>query len=249
LALNIRENQARYFFYDKLNMTFSWKIRSEKIMPFHRPFYSDVKPGDLVYGLSGPRQRWFIARNINPKGYTIDDFGGTRSDVIFTQANYGLPPDQKAYTEYLKTHPRYSRINRIYRHRRNDETPEDFRTKCKAGLAWTTDPTRTNSAIHFILDELNMQEVIEKRENNFYTPPIRSITGSELRWIFRNRHMPLVQKTIQFWLHGQMVIPPWEYDRNAWRAYNPTTTHYPPSAHAVGLNSKRSTLARFFCLA
>lgn len=58
----------------------------------------------------------------------------------------------------------------------------------------------------------------------------RSITGTELRWTYRNRHNSNLQKAIQFWYEGQPCCPPWEQEFDAinktnlstlWKFYRP----------------------------
>lgn len=58
----------------------------------------------------------------------------------------------------------------------------------------------------------------------------RSITGTELRWIYRNRHDANVQNAVQFWYEGQPCCPPWEkeFDKVSdsnlsvlWKLYRP----------------------------
>ena len=69
---------------------------------------------------------------------------------------------------------------------------------------------------------------------------IRLITPAELRWIYRHREDPSVQKNIQFWTHTSTDVataawspcgPPWEKDEDAkklWASYKPKST----SVHA-----------------
>lgn len=86
--------------------------------------------------------------------------------------------------------------------------------KCKAALAWMT--SGRIGHIHFILDGIDVDAVIDKRPAGG-----RSVTACELRWIYRNRFKTEVQEGIQFWRHGSPVSPPWESDRVAWGRYRP----------------------------
>ncbi|MDC9582040.1 hypothetical protein PSI15_10760 [Xenorhabdus sp. PR6a] len=79
--------------------------------------------------------------------------------------------------------------------------------KCKGGLSWSG---RSHSKlvrdihVHFILDGIDMERVAEKREDE------KSITGKELRWLFRHRYHLKVMQKIQFWNNGNPTCPPWE---------------------------------------
>jgi hypothetical protein len=64
----------------------------------------------------------------------------------------------------------------------------------------------------------------------------RSVTGSELRWIFRNRNDKNVQKAIQFWYEGKHCCPPWDpgFDLickqdvvKLWKLYEPKSEQRP----------------------
>jgi hypothetical protein len=54
----------------------------------------------------------------------------------------------------------------------------------------------------------------------------RVYTGSELRWIYRNRQDPRVAARLQFWQDMQPCFPPWEQPqwRRLWQTYRPTPT-------------------------
>ncbi|WP_110973173.1 hypothetical protein [Pseudomonas huaxiensis] len=137
-----------------------------------------------------------------------------------------------------------------------------FRAKSKFGMEWTI---KRNSGlnldqqvgfhIHFVLNSIDMAAVVTKthklvvdgdtlaqdlpRGKSQAAAKERTITHSELRWIYRNRNNPLVQKSVQFWKDGVTCCPPWENDseftdlpsgkrvtwKTAWNAYKPSMTH------------------------
>lgn len=141
-----------------------------------------------------------------------------------------------------------------------------FRAKSKFGMEWTARKNAgldANSStagvhIHFALDDIDMAAVVTKthrfedQSHNVLAEDlpkgkskknedkVRTITHSELRWIYRNRGNPLVQRSIQFWLNQVACGPPWENDtetttlptnrrvvswRTAWTLYKPSLTH------------------------
>jgi hypothetical protein len=170
-----------------------------------------------------------------------------------------------------EAHPRYSGYAHLVRRYDNDEEAFSaaeasaalqnaaWRAKSKFGLEWTLRGNRGH--IHFVLDDIDMGAVVTKTHN--FTDPLtgnvlaqdlprgkapddardkeRTITHSELRWIYRNRANPLVSGGIQFWLsvHGAIAPcgPPWDNAalnttlpsaavmswQHAWRIYHPTT--------------------------
>lgn len=138
--------------------------------------------------------------------------------------------------------------------------------------------------IHFLLDDINFKEVVTKsnsKDNEYpdfkafaqewqkhqqdfqlnrirLSPPgkikERSITSAELRWIYRNRFDPKVQKVIQFWYKGKPCGPPWEkkFDRlyhgapvsKLWFSYVPS--HMDTFNHENANTSNSSILERLF---
>ncbi|MDC9605787.1 hypothetical protein WDV76_04305 [Xenorhabdus griffiniae] len=130
-------------------------------------------------------------------------------------------PYQKSFMLHLKNHPKYNTSLEII--------PEDadkiFSRKCKGGLSWVTTSNGNtdllkNNNIHFILDGIDMRYVV----NKIKYPGVRTdIISHELRWVYRNRYNPNVQRKIQFWLDGKPTSPPWESveGKEIWRLYTP----------------------------
>jgi hypothetical protein len=172
-------------------------------------FTQTFKPGDKVYGLAGNgtgRDRYIctpdfqsIWGNLN---FTTDQlnnrFLGTGvvldgPSIYYSELMYGIEPAEANYNlitlsqadevdcfrKFLESHP-----NSKYR-------PQKFPLKehrdlrvgraCKAALEFTT--TVVNRKIHFVLDDINITDVMEKRKSPYGK---KSITGQELRFIYRN---------------------------------------------------------------
>lgn len=122
------------------------------------------------------------------------------------------------------------------------DDPAEIARKCKAGLYWASQQQQFH--VHFLLDDINFEEVVCKSHTKDYTfnnvkdflyaeslqmqgtvkidanHPDRkvrskSLTSSELRWLYRNRNDKKVQETIQFWYKGKPCSPPWvqHFDR------------------------------------
>jgi hypothetical protein len=214
-------------------------------MPFKEPFTRKLIIGDLVYGLCSERARYFY--EYQPfKGSTakrsafgsqvvfIDQFTipvelhfrdeSLREEAEARNKNMNMTkrlPYQKSFRLHLKNHPKYNTVLEI--------TPESrgkiFSRKCKGALSWVTTSNENNDLlkknnIHFILDGIDMKYVVNKTK---YPGAKTDITSRELRWVYRNRNNPNVQRKIQFWLDGKPTSPPWESveGKKIWRLYTP----------------------------
>ena len=75
-----------------------------------------------------------------------------------------------------------------------------------------------NEKIHFILDGIDMDKVIEKKEvSEKYSD--RSTTASELRFLYRNKDR-LGDKVI-FYRQASQVPAPWQQEPQRWSVYKP----------------------------
>lgn len=201
-------------------------------MPFAPP-WTDPEPGDLIYGVHSDTARgWYM--NYHPKF----------KNKVFTIDSLITPMDEtngslrQLFLKAVAVHKKYSTAET------GDKTSnEAIRRKCKAGIEWAV----TNQlSVHFVLDYLDLNAVVGKnwngknRDRSATSSVVknRSITGSELRWIYRNRANPQVRQHVQFWIMGEPCPPPWEADtvapikpsrletvtymKNAWAGYVPT---------------------------
>lgn len=185
-------------------------------MPFAAPFRK-YAPGDLVYGVHKGIMKMgrqdYIKRVFKAgPGATIDEYPALSSDSkSFTN------DDTASFIATLGTHPKYSSSI-------GGSDNEATRRKDKGGLYWAT--MVAHKHVHFVLDGLDIKGVILKSfsgknsdrpvgkpADDFVGTKNRSITGSELRWVYRNRHVKDVQDHVQFWFFDEQVVPPWEIHR------------------------------------
>ena len=237
-------------------------------MPFTIPFKLNFTAGDLIYGLAPSRGglvQHLGVDIINSRGpATVDQYKKSSMDQLRKE-------DRKAWNSFLQDnerHKKYGRYSMAIRGHHNDEEKfasahselaqnSAWRAKSKFGMEWTLVNQRGH--IHFVLDDIDMGAVVTKTHRFTDTggdvlaedtprgkAPAgvnkeRTITHSELRWVYRNRSNPLVQARIQFWLTTggalQPCGPPWDNDtktttmpsgsviswKQAWLAYRPTT--------------------------
>lgn len=237
-------------------------------MPFAPAFKFNFTAGDLIYGLAPARTQLVIhlgADIINAGGpATVDQYRKRTMEDLSKN-------DRRAWKQFLlenERHMKYSRYMRAIRSFNKDEESyaasgkseadlnSIWRAKSKFGMEWTV--RNGMGTIHFVLDLIDMAAVTTKTHrfvDNGETlaqdkprgkPAVgqtkeRTITHSELRWLYRNRGIPAVQANTQFWRttggHIQCCRPPWTNDteqttfpsgrqvswRTAWGAYLPTT--------------------------
>jgi hypothetical protein len=177
-------------------------------MPW-QPKWNDFTAGDLVYGLhkvSGSWARSDYLADVFKGGVTIEDFHIINSDNATGQ---GLSQDCDAFRAMLLEHPKYkSSVDAA-------GTNETTRRKDKGGLLWAS---KSGKKVHFVLDGLDMATVVGKtfggknpdKPATATAPKNRSITGAELRWIYRNRADKQVEACVQFWFYKKPCCPPWD---------------------------------------
>lgn len=215
-------------------------------MPFAPP-WADYRKGDLLYGLSNERAG--LAQHLGVKAgdvHTIDEYALVANEVAPWDPTSPLKYDQ-GFINSLNVHNK----NRLVVGRALNSLPDaptflaHAKRKCKGGLNYII--SNTQHHIHFCLDglETTMEDVPGKsfkgiagivapdtpvgKADASYTwlTKTRSITGAELRWVYRNRMRNDVQQKVQFWLNNAPCYPPWGKGHpdswiKAWAAYSPT---------------------------
>lgn len=92
---------------------------------------------------------------------------------------------------------------------------------CKMGIKYQA---KRGRRVHFVLENLNQADVVQKNR--------RSVTGSELRSIYRQWSDPSIRAAVQFWSMDQEgdyvnVSAPWHNPQTAevWSQYQPKSWH------------------------
>lgn len=85
----------------------------------------------------------------------------------------------------------------------------------KAGLEYQL--LQRNQPVHFMVDTIadTIGAVASKTGHG------RSITSSELRWLYRHRHVPQVQRNLIFYKNGDVVSQQSIFAMSEWRYYKP----------------------------
>ncbi|WP_338805287.1 hypothetical protein WDV76_10245 [Xenorhabdus griffiniae] len=205
-------------------------------MPFYQPFKTSFESGDLIFGLYDKRKQHAQKHPgfqlvLDPNNIsTIDRYSITQNEIKVRKM-YGqqIPHNQESFTTAVMEHWKYRDIlnqednYKIDIRNGNVYYPRKITSrKCKAGLSWYSH-SLSHANIHFILDGIDMENVINKKNNPKIDKGKDSYTNKELRWIYRNRKDPRVQSCIQFWLDGSPVSPPWIEGRyvDLWQNYQP----------------------------
>lgn len=131
----------------------------------------------------------------------------------------------ETYSNFLRKHKRYSFENTFIEygegHYSQNETEvrttlSKYMTRAsKAGLEMYINSTG-NGQVHFILDNINLDDVVLKRVRQDTGLP--SITGSELRYLYRHRTL---NRKVHFYLNGGETCAPWVSNPALWKKYNP----------------------------
>ncbi|OGO59659.1 MAG: hypothetical protein A2V85_12180 [Chloroflexi bacterium RBG_16_72_14] len=218
-------------------------------MPFNAP-WRDFEKGDLVYGIEGEwntgRARFFTEQKLGdgPKFARIDDYPVLASEMQHMRGR--RPPEAKAFVKALGGHPKYGGAVS------GEDDNAAVRWKSKGGLYWAimVDP---GIHVHFVLDGIEQEAVVQKSYQGTISDvgahedpgKTRSVTGSELRWVYRNREHERVQERVQFWLKNKQCAPPWHGNgAPLWAQYQPRKDYNIHEDAAAGGANRRCCIVQ-----
>ncbi|MDC9604135.1 hypothetical protein [Xenorhabdus griffiniae] len=199
-------------------------------------FNQEFAPGDLIYGLRREIARYADSLHLkinldafDVQAATVDQYVVPREVELSTTGrcrfyNMTLPkniPYFQNFISYLADHPKYHTAL-TYPIENNSRISG---RKCKGALSWVTlgnNALTENMHIHFLLDGINMKYVVNKKPYPGNPDLETNVTARELRWIYRNKDHPQVQRKILFWLNRELTSPPWTGNGAVlWRNYVP----------------------------
>lgn len=197
-------------------------------MPFSFDGFPTLNETDLLYGLTVTRRSYWRTdtfRNFRERN-NIDSYHFTREDLAGVHDPEKISYKNEDYLNYVSNHEKYSSIQsepytEMANRRFYDNPSLVFGRKCKAGLGWATE---SDIHVNFLLDNLNMDEIVDKipdTRNLTFEAPTTSITSRELRYLYRNRNNEKIRSNVQFWNEGKPVAPPWKSDPETWSRYKP----------------------------
>jgi hypothetical protein len=207
-------------------------------MPF-QPTYRDYTTGDFIFGINASIEQFKTtgpAHGHLPQGaklsktpITVRELSLDRQNVANTFSGERATLNN-SYLDALQNHPKYHTAYNVTTPG-NVQQPDGnkvFRAKSKEGLNYCI---ANHQHLHFVLDGLDLAEVMGKSRQgefkNSATDKVRTVTGAELRWLYRNRLSPDTQEYVQFWIDGQQCCPPWELDYQTIVPNSPVWTYVP----------------------
>lgn len=202
--------------------------------------FDNFEDGDLIYGLNATRDNYVNNFSRFSKALTQNDRLGSADYFIDFHLPYrdpgGIPNAlrQSGFERSMLNHPKYKYIisrNKPWKY-------NNVMQKSKGGLNWAKED---NIRVHFLLEDIDMRGVVNKSRFNIERQgKVKPITGSELRWLYRNRHDEGVQKNVQFWNRGRRVDPPWVTDKPLWDTYHPTHPSGASAGESIAARTARS---------
>lgn len=210
-------------------------------------FKRSYSPGDLFYGLAGPR-----GELMTQLGAPSDRTQGAMIN-FYNVGDYAkstpAPADNSAFTDYLRSssNPKHTDLMSRFDAMKNPAGNWPlWKRKSKSGLWWAL--RSAGKTVHFCLYGLDMDQVVNKcfpgvdggKGRDFPVGPARkqitdftkketSITGAELRWMYRNRADDAVKNLVQFWNRASssapfdVCVPPWVTNSALWGNYTPNS--------------------------
>ena len=211
------------------------------LMPIEKPWRTVFQPGDYIFGYANTITE-FTEKHRAEGATENDKIQSLATDRAEAFDGKGKSADKQSFYGALEQHPKYSAI--LSDSSKDVRAPalagmkpgavknnRAWRIKSKGSLYWATMAVKKH--VHFILDDIDMEEVIKK---NHTDGPVhgqdtgpgtaadaktRTITHAELRWIYRNKILPEVRAHVQFWLNNQCCVAPWQSEPGLWSQYVP----------------------------
>jgi hypothetical protein len=224
-----------------------WKPRAEymkKAVPDYEERMDRIVAGRIV----GGNKSAVIADTVNNQFLGTERNAATkRDDRQYSKEEYnelfsykgkmeGESKEVKSFRTFMEAHPKYD--PRKVSGGDNKSVKIRIGRACKAALEHTTKVKGRN--IHFVLDELKTDLVMENLKD---ASKDRSVTGKEIKWIYRHRDDAKVMKHVKFYRDGKKVSAPWEEKGNdgkrvdkSWDQYD----EYRASKHEAKSTSSES---------
>ncbi len=117
----------------------------------------------------------------------------------------------KNFREFLENHDRYD-PRKIAN---SDDIDKRIGKACKGGLEYITKIKKQQ--IHFVIDGLDVQKVMADLKN---AKDHRSITGKEIKWLYRHRNDQKIMNHVIFYEKSQPTETPWIKEPELWKTYD-----------------------------
>lgn len=192
------------------------------------------RPGDLLYGLQGPRRhylfadaverpegarntRWKIVNSYNSAWYPFqgDKFKVRhKSPSSWAQARQNIDDlSTGGSAQHTSAVGHLDAFRAYYRRKEGDRFPADPESSPETLRKGWTRGSKAGIAntvlndqkqVHFVLDDLGMDDVFDTTRSNY-----KSVTSAEMRYLYRNRDVRAFQDRVHFYKGGNRVPAPW----------------------------------------
>ncbi len=212
-------------------------------MPAYEHLADNFGHGHVVYGLDGPRKQALNALQTHgfertskvSKPFSCGLASKTKRNIIIQNDLTNAVWDPGSANQYatdknikkalvngqtgihfkalLSGHDKYNVASRV-----DLETDpvkkatNAWKRTSKAGLEFHV---KNNRTVHFIMTGLNIHDIASKSGHG------QSITSSELRWLYRHRHLDNVKDNVKFYNADQEMSHDEVFSDPAWGAYRP----------------------------
>ncbi|HDW8363364.1 hypothetical protein [Escherichia coli] len=117
------------------------------------------------------------------------------------------------FLNHISMHDRYN-VSALFISNTFKNRVNVFKKTSKCGLEYQL--LILKNRVHFFIDGLDLSSVASKTDGHG-----RSVTASELRWLYRHRYMPDVRKNLVFWKNYKKLSQEDVFSLPLWQAYRP----------------------------
>ncbi|WP_313712712.1 RHS repeat-associated core domain-containing protein [Pseudomonas sp.] len=139
-----------------------------------------------------------------------------------------------AFKRFLQAHPKYN----VREQRAAKQLKRNYSKAIRQGLWNKTSKAgleyqllERKAPVHFLMDNLNKEDIAAKRGLAG-----KSVTASELRWLYRHREVPEVRENLFFHREGKKISHAEVFGSPEWQAYSPKRQYRQSSLGGHGFN-------------
>ncbi|MCH9755814.1 MAG: hypothetical protein K0U37_01310 [Gammaproteobacteria bacterium] len=203
--------------------------------------FTEFNAGDRLYGFNGgtvPYMMLFYkAKLFDPYALIIDPLYNTflqeAHDVL------GLPAFEESGFEEscVRYHAFYQADDKLRRLLEKDLTDRTHFADacirmCKLGILETL---QEGNKIHFVLDGLNIEDIVTKADKSGGQVPVGYYTNKEVRFCYRLSIVcPELAENIVFWQDNKQIPAPWLSNPEVWSQYQPKMLDINEKLESIG---------------
>ncbi|HHW3952766.1 TPA: hypothetical protein ACTW1K_002338 [Raoultella planticola] len=181
-----------------------------------------INDGDLVFGIAliiKEIQVHLLQKKMRNNSYIIQ--ADLTNDVwSYADTSYTIKkrnPRTEGFYHHIKNHDRYNVAYLFLKNSFKDRI-NVFKKTSKCGLEYQLIVQKQR--VHFFLDGLDLLAIANKSDGIG-----RSVTASELRWLYRHRHLIEVKNNLFFWRDYKIISQGDFFSLPHWASYKPSTIY------------------------